>query len=169
MRKLTGEDGSVVGIDVAANMIERANALTDVPSGIEFRRAAFEQLPFENNTFHGAFSMEALYYSTDLPSALREIFRVLRPSGTLAFCTDFFEENPHCHSWPGGLGIPMELLSEKGWDDAFENAGFRVARSFRCLDHREDNTTADDATIDFRTRIGALGILAIKPEGGPAE
>jgi hypothetical protein len=63
----------------------------------------------------------------------------------------------------------MELLSETGWSDAFENAGFQVVRSFRCLDHREDNTTANAATIDFRTRIGALGILAIKPESRPAE
>lgn len=169
MRELTGKDGSVIGIDVAANMIERANALTSIPGGIEFRRAAFEQLPFENNTFHGAFSMEALYYSTDLHAALQEIFRVLRPHGTLAFCTDFFEENPHCHDWPAGLEIPMELLSETGWSDAFENAGLQVVRSFRCLDHRDDNATADAATIDFRTRIGALGIMAIKPESQPEE
>ena len=63
----------------------------------------------------------------------------------------------------------MELLSETGWGGAFENAGFQVVRSFRCLDHRDDNATADAATIDFRTRIGALGIMAIKPESQPEE
>ncbi len=162
----TGAEGNVVGLDVAANMIKRAEKLSQAESGLSFRQASFESMPFGDATFDGAFSMEALYYSTDLHQALCEIRRVLRPEGVLAFCTDFFQENPYCHDWPEGLGIPMELLTEEKWCDTLRAAGFKVTRAFRCLDSRTDDPSASEATIDFRTRIGALGILAVNPIDG---
>lgn len=165
MHDAAGDPKQVVGVDVAANMIQRAVELTPQSNRIVYQRASFEDLPFADETFHGAFSMEALYYSTCLDHALLEIRRVLQTNGAFVFCTDFFQENPFCHDWPEGLGIPMELLSEAEWQERFSNAGFEVSRTFRCLDRRPAASSKDAETLQFRTTIGALGILAVKPGG----
>ena len=128
--------------------------------------------PFPDSSFHHAFSMEALYYSQDLPAALGEVRRVLRPGGTLTFCTDFFEENPHCHGWPEQMGIPMLLLSERGWREALEAAGLQVEASFRCLDPRPPDPAQSEqeqqATLHFRTEVGSLTLRARRDDETPS-
>jgi ubiquinone/menaquinone biosynthesis C-methylase UbiE len=164
-----GEGGSASGIDVAAEMLERARSQSEGIPGITFVAAAFDDLPWAGPSFDHAFSMEALYYAPDLGAALRSVAAVLRRGGTLTSCIDFFEENPYSASWPAMLDIEMKRLSERGWVEAFEAAGLRVEACFRCYDPRPAEPAASEQeqreTLDFRRNIGSLAIRGRVPEG----
>jgi arsenite methyltransferase len=166
LRHCVGEDGKAVGIDLAPEMIELARKSVKDAKGIEFIEGAFESLPFPDGVIDHAFSMEALYYAPETHVALTDIARVIRPEGTLTFCTDFYAENPYCHGWPEMMGIPMIMKSEAGWCQALEEAGFKVLETQRCFDPREvgDDVDASKAADirDFRENVGSLSILAQK-------
>lgn len=166
LRQCVGEDGKAVGIDLAPEMIALAQSSVEGVKGIDFIECAFEHLPFPDGTIDHAFSMEALYYAPDTKIALKEIARVIRPEGTLTFCTDFYAENPYCHGWPEMMGIPMIMKSEAGWCEALEQSGFKIVETLKCLDPREVDSEIEAAKAaeirDFRQNVGSLAILAQK-------
>ena len=68
-------------------MIEfaRAEELRE-PLGIRYERASFTDLAnFNTNSFDAVISTMALMDGPDFPAAMREIARVIRPGGTLAY------------------------------------------------------------------------------------
>ncbi|MFN7943846.1 MAG: class I SAM-dependent methyltransferase [Blastocatellia bacterium] len=74
------------GIDIDAEALAWGSRLSP---GISFLRARGEQLPFSDQSFDVVISRVALPY-THLPSALAEIFRVLRPGGRVWFTLHSF-------------------------------------------------------------------------------
>lgn len=86
-------DARVTGIDASSEMLEEAERLADMRLTSEDRsrlatRTAFAaELPFEDSTFDLAVSSFVLQLVPDRPAALREIRRVLRPTGSLAYVT----------------------------------------------------------------------------------
>jgi len=58
----------------------------------------------------------------------------------------------------------MTLLPEAGWVAALEDAGFAVARRFRCLDPRPVDPSWPEAKrareARFRREIGTLALVA---------
>lgn len=74
--------GEIVGVDLAPGMIELARDL-EIPSA-SFEIMDIEQLEFEDGSFDAVVCGHGLQYAADLPRALREARRVLRPSGRLA-------------------------------------------------------------------------------------
>ena len=166
LRHCVGDDGQVIGIDFAPKMVALATGHAAGVQGISFLQASFDDLPWEDGEIDHAFSMEALYYADDVNLALREVVRVLRPGGTLTFCTDFYAENPYCHGWQEDMGIPMALKSEQQWCDALKEAGFTATETMRCLDPRpvdEGIEPLERADVeDFRRNVGSLAILATR-------
>jgi len=83
----------VTGIDASSEMLAAAERLADTrldgPDRARLLTApAFAaELPFEDGTFDLAISSFVLQLVPDRPAALREILRVLRPSGSLAYVT----------------------------------------------------------------------------------
>jgi len=77
----------LVGVDLAAMMIERArNHHTTRFShmeNIEFRCEDAAQLPFPNNHFSFVVGHSFLYLVPEPVAVLREVFRLLKPGGTL--------------------------------------------------------------------------------------
>jgi arsenite methyltransferase len=126
--------GRVVGIDIADGMIAIAAETSKTVSNVEFRAASAEKLPFEDGEFTHAFSMESLYYYSDVLVALKEIKRVLEPGGLFVTVIDLYTENKPSHQWVEQLKVPVHLLSIREYRSLFERAGFINLRDQRLYD-----------------------------------
>ncbi len=73
----------LVAIDVSPELLERAQTKSR-SEYVEFRLADAEQLPFDGATFDAVVGSSIIHH-LDVRLALREIHRVLKPSGRLAF------------------------------------------------------------------------------------
>ena len=82
-----GASGRVVGIDLNGSMIEAARATSDrdASTTIEWRVGDAAALPFEDGVFDAILCQQGFQFFPDRVQALREMRRVLRPSGRLAF------------------------------------------------------------------------------------
>ena len=103
--------GQVVGIDVSDEMIGVAREQSKTLTNVEFRVASAASLPFPDNSFTHAFSMESLYYYADITKALSEICRVLKPGAVFVTVVDLYEENAPSHQWIETLKVSVQLLS----------------------------------------------------------
>lgn len=85
-RRLVGEGGWVIGVDMTPGMIAkaRANANRLGYANVEFRSGEIESLPVEDGTVDLVISNCVLNLVPDKRRAFGEIFRVLRPGGR--FC-----------------------------------------------------------------------------------
>jgi ubiquinone/menaquinone biosynthesis C-methylase UbiE len=70
--------------------------------------------------------MEALYYSSPMESALKKIFRLLKPGGEFFCGTDFYLDNKATIQWAKMMKIPLDLRSKKEWKKMFEEVGFKT-------------------------------------------
>jgi SAM-dependent methyltransferase len=71
-----------IGIDFSETMIEEARRRH---SGIDFRQAAAEALPFEMGQFDAVVGNFVLHHSSDPAKLLEQAFRVLRNGGRIGF------------------------------------------------------------------------------------
>src|SRR5260370_35242511 len=116
--------GRVTGIDISDEMINLARESSASFPNVAYEIASAEQLPFGDNVFSHAFSMESLYYYRDIPRALSEIHRVLKPVGLFVMVVDLSWENEASHQWIAGLNVPVELLNVGEDRSLFPVAGF---------------------------------------------
>lgn len=168
----TASGVQAIGIDVSPAMIAQAEELHSFTIRARYEVGPIEQLDFADAHFDRVFSMEALYYSVDLEAALAEMLRVLKPGGKADVVIDYYEENPGVGGWPEACGVPLRLLSEAGWRQAFEQAGFAAVATERVRDSRGAGDAAsfepDACYPDFETwrearEAGSLWIHAEKP------
>lgn len=97
-RRLARAGARMSGIDLSERLIAHARAAeTDDPLDVAYQVGSYsERTPFPDSSFHLAISTLALMDGADLPGAMREAHRLLRPGGTLAFSV----LHP-CHITPG--------------------------------------------------------------------
>ena len=126
--------GRVTGIDISDEMISVASESSSLFSNIEFQVASAESLPFSDDEFTHAFSMESLYYYANIPKALSEIHRVLKPGGLFVTVVDLYWENKASHQWIADLKVPVQLLRIKEYRSLFVDAGFVNIRDQRLID-----------------------------------
>ena len=76
-------DGDVVGVDIspAPLKIAEERAIQRGLSNVTFQQADAHELPFSNNSFDCITSRLGIMFFSDLPRALSEMRRVLKPSG----------------------------------------------------------------------------------------
>jgi ubiquinone/menaquinone biosynthesis C-methylase UbiE len=78
--------GRVCGVDPSADMLALARA-RDLGTGcapVEYLAAGAQRLPYPDDTFNLAVSTQVMDYVSDVPAALAEAYRVLRPGGSAA-------------------------------------------------------------------------------------
>jgi SAM-dependent methyltransferase len=83
MAAAVGAGGSVCGIDVSESMLAVA-AVRDVGPGaatLELARGSAEEIPYGDGSFDVVVTTQVLEYVPDVPRALAEIHRVLKPGG----------------------------------------------------------------------------------------
>src|SRR5258707_3711926 len=127
-------NGQVTGIDISDEMIRVARESSSAVTNVDYEVASADELPFTDNEFTHAFSMESLYYYTDIPKAVAEIHRVLRPRGLFVAVVDLYFESEATHQWIDGLKVAVELLSIEDYRGLFLDAGFVNIRDQRVFD-----------------------------------
>lgn len=133
------------GIDASPEMVERARALAAKDKlPVRFQAGDFEALPFKDDEFDIAWSMEALYYAEDPDEVLWEVKRVLQPGGVFHVLLDYYEENEASHDWPQQTGVPMVLRSGPQWAQAFVDAGFQDVQITRLKAPEDEDVGQDD-------------------------
>jgi len=113
-----------VGIDKSQNMITKAKSKKK-SSKENYLRTDILSWKF-NGKFDYIFSMESLYYSTPMESALKKIYKLLKPGGQFFCGTDFYNENKATIQWSKKMNIPLDLRSKKQWKKMFEEIGFET-------------------------------------------
>jgi ubiquinone/menaquinone biosynthesis C-methylase UbiE len=88
MAHATHGRNEIVGIDISEEMLALARARCEDFSSASFQAADLYDLPFEDNSFDVAISVQTFEYLDDVERACKEAFRVIRPGGR------FFSEIP---------------------------------------------------------------------------
>lgn len=76
-------DGQVTGLDPSTEMRASALAHCKEHPNVTFVEGLAHAMPFGDATFDGAVSVQVFEYIDDMPAALRELHRVLKPGGRL--------------------------------------------------------------------------------------
>jgi len=95
-----GPEGSVTCTDGVAEMVDaaRAEAQRRGLTNMKFRQCAADSLPFPDNSFDVVVSRLGVMFFPDPVAAMREMLRVLRPNGRLAFAVwGKSDLNPFCY------------------------------------------------------------------------
>jgi len=100
-----------VGVDLSENMLRRAAEINGGP-GIEYRRAAIEDIDFPRDSFDVVLSSLALHYVRDLDLVFAKVFAVLKSGGSFIFSIEhpvftalekqdwFYDDNGEILHWP---------------------------------------------------------------------
>jgi ubiquinone/menaquinone biosynthesis C-methylase UbiE len=98
LRQLVGERGQVTGVDLSPRMLDVARSLIARRGGgnVQVRQADAAQLPFADETFDKALCSFAMNIIPDYMRAIREVRRVLVPTGRFVS----LEVRPILHSLP---------------------------------------------------------------------
>jgi ubiquinone/menaquinone biosynthesis C-methylase UbiE len=95
-----GPTGSVTCTDAVAEMVEaaRAEAADRGITNVEFRQCTAESLPFASDSFDVVVSRLGAMFFPDPLAACKEMLRVTKPGGRIAFVVwHTGEVNPFCH------------------------------------------------------------------------
>jgi len=127
--KRVGENGHVIGVDMTAEMVEkaRANKAKLGAENVEFRLGEIEHLPVADETVDVVISNCVINLSPDKPQVFSEAYRVLKPGGRLAV-SDIVTDGPlpeviknDLNAWAGCVAGALEA---KDYIEGIEAAGF---------------------------------------------
>jgi SAM-dependent methyltransferase len=98
-----GPDGAVIGVDMTAEMLDKATATTELLAlaHVEFRNGYAEQLPVEDGWADVVISNGVINLCADKRAVFDEIYRVLRPGGVLQFA-----------DIANGRPVPIEVMRD---------------------------------------------------------
>jgi ubiquinone/menaquinone biosynthesis C-methylase UbiE len=88
-----GPTGELVTIDIEPKMIERVNKriLEERITNIDARVANVYDLPFDDQSYDLIYMITVINEIPDIPSALKEFYRILKPEGRLVFSELFMD------------------------------------------------------------------------------
>jgi len=87
--RVVGQAGRVLGIDVAAPLLElaRARAASDGLANIEFRRCDATRTGLPSGSYDAVICAFGVFFAADMAAFTAEMWRLVRPGGTLAVTT----------------------------------------------------------------------------------
>jgi SAM-dependent methyltransferase len=126
-----GDDGSVTGLDMTHEQLEKGRELRDDAEmdAVSFEHGYVEDLPFEDDSFDVVVSNGVINLSPEKDRVFAEANRVLRPGGRLAVSDIISEERmpesikSDADLWAACIGGAMQIDL---YTDAVDAAGFDV-------------------------------------------
>ncbi len=114
------------GVDLSPAMVEQARQLTP---GVEFHQGNMLALDVPDESWGGIAAFYSLIHipRTDLPRALGELRRVLRPGGTLLMAFHIGDETIHLDEWwDRRVCVDFHFFRTDEMADFLRDAGFEV-------------------------------------------
>ncbi len=140
-----------VGIDKSKTMIKKAKEKKTSENESYFI-TDLESWKYTGK-FDIVFSMESLYYSVPMESALKKVYRLLKKQGVFYCGTDFYKDNILTTRWTKDMAVPMDLRSEKEWKKMFKEIGFST-RAKHVLDTKNK--------LKWKREFGTLFVIGKK-------
>ena len=167
---------SVVGVDRAKFLLERARELGAGIDGLSFKEGDGDNIPLADASFDVAVAHTLLTHVAEPAAVVAELFRVLRPGGTLAICDGDFSTMSASIGDRDPLQACADSFVEYTVNDAWlmrrlpglvREAGFTTgrARSYNFIETEDPLTTANwfRRGADWLVKEGRIG-----PELGDA-
>jgi len=180
--KKVGGKGRVIGVDMTADMLDKAreNARKSKYANVEFRLGEIEALPVADNSVDAIISNCVINLSTDKPRVFREAYRVLKPGGRLMVSDIVLtKELPEGirESVQAYVGCIAGAMLEEDYLGAIEAAGFKDVRvadeTGIGTDSLENDPTATaiaessdlkmDQVKELASAILSIKVSAVKP------
>jgi ubiquinone/menaquinone biosynthesis C-methylase UbiE len=167
-RRIARFAGEVVGLDVADEMLRRAEAVSEGIGNVRYVWGSAEKIPVPDNSFTKILSVESFYYYADQGKALGELYRVLAPGGQLFILINLYKDNPYSLRWVQELKVAVQVRSEAEYAEMARRHGFNDVVTRHIPDRSPTPETYSgkwfknaDELRDFK-RIGALLLIATK-------
>ena len=131
-RRLSHESGCyATGIDLSDEYIDAAERLTqllDMQERVKFHACSALELPFDDDTFDGAWSIQMNMNIEDKLGWLKEVYRVLKPGGRAVLYEVCGHKNsPIYYPVPWAQDDSMSfLVPPEPFRDAITEAGFEI-------------------------------------------
>lgn len=152
--KQVGEKGTVIGVDMTPEMIEKAhkNAKDGAYGNVEFRLGEIEELPVTESSVDVVISNCVINLAPDKTKVFREAFRVLKPGGRLMVSDivllkelpDFIKSSVRALT-----GCIAGALKKDDYIDAIRDAGFE---DVKIVDETIYPVSEDEAMLEEISR-----------------
>ena len=126
--------GEVTGLDVADEMLSRAELASLGINNVRYVWGSAERIPAEDGYFHKVLSVESFYYYADQGKALDELRRVLAPGGRLFILINLYKDNHYSLRWITGPKVAVQALSEAEYIHLLQQHGFQNVEARRIPD-----------------------------------
>ncbi len=158
-----GPTGHVIGVDMTAAMLEKANANKAKmnATNVEFRKGQIEALPVDDNSVDVIMSNCVINLSPDKAAVFNEAFRVLKPGGRISV-SDIVTEGEFSPELQADTAQWAECVT--GAIDVDKYTGFMAQAGFeniQVLDKSDANGIVE--VKDGMPRVFSARVTAVKP------
>ena len=121
----------IIGVDANGGMLKQANKKINGKITIELINQSSESLPFPEHSINAVVSTFTLCSIKEINTALKEIYRVLKPGSKYYFLEHGLADNPRTQRWQHRLNPIQNIWADgcnlnRDMKTLIEDAGFNI-------------------------------------------